>query len=123
MYFENVGGAVFDAVLPRLNTFARIPVCGLVSGYNATELPDGPDRLGMLMGLVLTKSLTVRGFIQTEFFEDQFADFTRDMSGWIADGSVKHREDIVDGFDNTVEAFNGLLRGDNFGKLIVKVAQ
>ncbi|MDO5698042.1 MAG: NADP-dependent oxidoreductase [Dermatophilus congolensis] len=123
VYFENVGGAVLQAVLPRLNTFARVPVCGLVSGYNATSLPEGPDRSGMLMGLILIRSLTVRGFIQSEFMDDQLDDFIRDMSGWLAEGRVKHREHVIDGLENAVDAFNGMLRGDNFGKTLVRVAK
>lgn len=123
VYFENVGGAVFECVLRRLNQFARVPVCGLVSGYNATSLPEGPDRTGLLMGLILVRSLTVRGFIQTEFADEQMDDFVRDMSGWVAEGRVKHREHIVDGFENTVAAFNGMLRGDNFGKTLVRLAR
>ncbi len=121
VYFENVGGAVFDAVLPRLNPFARIPVCGLIAGYNATELPPGPDRLGQFMSAVLRKSLTVRGFIQTEF-ADQFDDFQSDVSGWIRAGRLHYLEDVVDGLDHTVEAFRGLLVGNNRGKLVIKVA-
>lgn len=123
VYFENVGGAVFDAVLPRLNEFGRVPVCGLVSGYNATSLPQGHDRLGLLLGRILQSSLTVRGFIQREFVPDHVADFQRDMPAWIAEGSVRYREDVVDGLGNAVAAFRGLLRGDNFGKLLVRVAQ
>lgn len=122
VYFENVGGAVWAAVAPRLNAFARVPVCGLVSGYNATSLPDGPDRSAQLMGQVLSKSLTMRGFIQTEFVADHFADFQRDMSRWVSSGQVQYREDVVDGLENAIEAFRGLLAGRNFGKLIVKVA-
>ncbi|MFI5779754.1 NADP-dependent oxidoreductase [Nocardia sp. NPDC051570] len=122
VYFENVGGAVFDAVLPRLNPFARIPVCGLVADYNATELPPGPDRLGRFMSTVLRKSLTVRGFIQSEFAPDQFGDFLSEMGGWIRDGRVHYLEDIVDGLEHAVEAFGGLLVGKNLGKLIVEVA-
>ncbi|MBO1755315.1 NADP-dependent oxidoreductase [Allobranchiibius sp. CTAmp26] len=123
VYFENVGGAVWDAVLPRLNTYARVPVCGLVSVYNATSLPEGPDRSGVLMGTILRKSLNVRGFIQTEFVADHFADFQREMSGWVSSGQVQYREDVVEGLDHTVEAFRGLLAGRNFGKLVVKVAE
>ncbi|MFI6866878.1 NADP-dependent oxidoreductase [Nocardia sp. NPDC050406] len=121
VYFENVGGAVLDAVLPRLNKFARIPVCGLVSQYNDSELPPGPDRMGLLMGLILRKSLTLRGFIQTEFL-DQFDRFQADMAGWIDAGRVAYLEDVVDGLDHTVEAFRGLLTGKNLGKLVIKVA-
>lgn len=122
VYFENVGGAVWNAVAPRLNTYARVPVCGLVSGYNATSLPEGPDRSAQLMGRVLSKSLTLRGFIQTEFVADHFADFQREMSGWVSSGQVRYREDVVDGLDHTIEAFRGLLAGRNFGKLVIKVA-
>lgn len=122
VYFENVGGAVWSAVLPRLNTFARVPVCGLVAGYNATSLPPGPDRSGQLMGQILSKSLTVRGFIQTEFVADHFVDFQQDMSQWVSSGQVRYREDVVDGLENAVDAFRGLLAGRNFGKLVIKVA-
>ena len=122
VYFENVGGAVWSAVVPLLNAFARVPVCGLVSGYNATSLPQGPDRSGQLMGQVLRKSLTVRGFIQNEFVADHFADFQHDMSRWVSSGQVQYREDVVDGLGNAIEAFRGLLTGRNFGKLIIKVA-
>ena len=122
VYFENVGGAVWDAVLPQLNTYARVPVCGLVSGYNSTSLPEGPDRSGQLMGTVLSKSLTLRGFIQLEFVSSMFEDFLRDMSGWVASGQVQHTEDITEGLDRAPEAFAGMLRGQNFGKALVKVS-
>ncbi|MCU1646999.1 MAG: NADPH-dependent curcumin reductase [Nocardia sp.] len=121
VYFENVGGAVFDAVLPRLNKFARIPVCGLIASYNNTDLPSGPDRMGLLMSMILRKSLTLRGFIQTEFL-DQFTEFYPDATGWLADGRLTYLEHIVDGLDHTVEAFQGLLTGKNLGKLVIKVA-
>ncbi len=123
VYFENVGGAVFDAVVPRLNTYARIPVCGLVANYNATSLPEGPDRMPWLMGQVLTRSLTVRGFIQDEFTHTHGREFVRDMTQWVAGGSVRYREDVVQGLENAPEAFRGLLRGRNFGKLVVQVGE
>ena len=121
VYFENVGGKVWDAVFPLLNEFARIPVCGLVAQYNAVGAFDGPDRLPALMGQVLTKSLTMRGFIQREF-ADQRAAFYRDMAAWIAEGRVKYREDVVEGLEAAPEAFIGMLEGRNFGKLVVRVA-
>lgn len=123
VYFENVGGAVTREVLRHVNTYARIPVCGLVSGYNATEAPEGPDRLPGFMGLVLRKSLLVRGFIQDEFRASHGRDFVREMSGWIADGTVRYREDVVDGLESAPEAFRGLLTGKNFGKLLVRVSE
>ncbi len=121
IYFENVGGAVWDAVLPLLNNFARVPVCGLVANYNATALPDGPDRTVALMRMVLTRRLRVQGFIVYDF-ASQTPDFVRDVGGWIRDGKLKYREDIVDGLENAPQAFIGLLKGKNFGKLLVKVS-
>ena len=121
VYFENVSGHVFDAVWPLLNPFARMPVCGLIARYNATELPPGPDRLPMLFRDVLTKKLTIRGFIVTDFREHE-PDFLRDVGAWIAEGRIRYKEDIVDGLENTVEAFIGLLQGKNFGKLLVRLA-
>ncbi len=122
VYFENVGGEVFDAVLPRMNTHGRIPLCGLVANYNLTDLPNGPDRSGALMGQILTRSLTVRGFIQTEFAEDQFGTFLDDATGWVSDRSLKYREHVIEGFDNTLDAFRGMLSGKNFGKTLVHIA-
>jgi NADPH-dependent curcumin reductase CurA len=120
VYFENVGGKVWDAVFPLLNTFARIPVCGLVAQYNATGDFEGPDRLPIVMRQVLSKSLTIRGFIQREFVAQRPA-FDREMAAWIAEGAVKYKEDIVEGLAQAPEAFIGLLEGRNFGKLIVKL--
>ncbi len=121
IYYENVGGKVFDAVLPLLNTCARIPVCGLVSQYNATQLPEGPDRLSVLMRAILTKRLTVKGFIIYDDFADRYGEFAKDMTAWLADGSIQYLEQIVDGLENAAEAFTGLLEGKNFGKLVVRV--
>jgi NADPH-dependent curcumin reductase CurA len=121
VYFENVGGAVFDAVLALLNPFARVPVCGLIAQYNATELPPGPNRLPLLMRNVLTKRLLIRGFIVTDFAA-RFEDFLRDVSQWVKEGRIKYREDIVEGLDNAPAALIGLLKGKNFGKQLVRVA-
>ncbi|WP_406855962.1 NADP-dependent oxidoreductase [Alsobacter sp. KACC 23698] len=122
VYFENVGGEVWNAVFPLLNDFARIPVCGLVANYNDTQVPPGPDRLPALMRAILTKRLTLRGFIVSDF-ADQARDFHRDMSAWVADGRVRYREDVVEGLENAPEAFMGLLKGRNFGKLVVKLSE
>ena len=121
VYFENVGGKVFEAVLPLLNPFARIPVCGLISAYNATALPAGPDQTPILMRSVLTKRLTFRGFIVSDY-ASQYPDFLREVSGWIREGKLKYREDVVDGIENAVSAFQGLLKGKNFGKMLVRVS-
>lgn len=121
VYFENVGGAVWEAVFPLLNTYARVPVCGLIAQYNSTGPQEGPDRLPELMREVLSRSLTVRGFIQTEFVA-QREDFLRDMGQWVRTGAVKYREDVVQGLEQAPEAFIGLLEGRNFGKLVVQVS-
>jgi NADPH-dependent curcumin reductase CurA len=122
VYFENVGGKVFDAVLPLLNTFARVPVCGLVAHYNDTAPPPGPDRLPALMRAVLSKRLTVRGFIVYDFSDD-IPDFEREMTAWVREGKLRWREDVVEGLENAPAAFIGLLKGANFGKLVVRVAK
>ncbi|HSX67764.1 NADP-dependent oxidoreductase [Nocardioides sp.] len=122
VYFENVGGHVAAEVVRRFNTYARMPVCGLIAGYNGGEPMADFDRLPGFMRRVLTKSLTVRGFIQDEFVPTHWADFQREMSGWVADGTVRYREDVVDSLENAPEAFRGLLAGRNVGKLLVKVA-
>ena len=119
--FENVGGAVFDAVLPLLNNFARVPVCGLIAHYNATELPTGVDRVPLLLRNILTKRLTIRGFIVIDF-ADQQPEFIAEVAPFVRDGRIKYREDIVDGLDNAPRALIGLLKGENFGKMIVRVS-
>lgn len=119
VYFENVGGHVWDAVFPLLNEFARVPVCGLISQYNAVGHP-GDDRLPAVMRAVLSRSLTLRGFIQREFI-DQRPVFYEQMAEWIAAGKVRYLEDIVDGLENAPRAFIGLLEGRNFGKLIIRL--
>jgi len=121
VYFENVGGRVAHEVTKRLNKFARVPVCGLVADYNLHEVPAGPDRLPGYMSRILTKSLTVRGFIQDEFVPTHHEQFVRDMGEWVSSGAVRYREDVVAGLENTIDAFRGLLAGRNFGKLIVQI--
>ncbi|GAB3518333.1 NADP-dependent oxidoreductase [Photobacterium alginatilyticum] len=123
VYFENVGGKVFDAVLPLLNTGARVPVCGLISQYNATSLPDGPDRLSMLMGTLLIKRIKMQGFIIFDDYAHRYNEFAQDMSQWLAEGKIQYREHLVQGLDKAPEAFIGLLEGKNFGKLVIQVNQ
>ncbi|WP_318463695.1 NADP-dependent oxidoreductase [Photobacterium leiognathi] len=122
VYYENVGGKVFDAVLPLLNTGARIPLCGLISQYNATSLPEGPDRMNMLMGQLLVKRIKMQGFIIFDDYAHRYDEFAQDMSQWLAEGKIHYREDCVEGLENAPQAFIGLLEGNNFGKLVVKVS-
>jgi NADPH-dependent curcumin reductase len=122
VYFENVGGAVFEAMFPLLNPFARIPVCGLISMYNATSMSPGPILLPHLMRAILTKRLTFCGFIVSDF-SARYGDFIRDVSARVREGRIKYREDAVEGLEKAPRAFIGLLRGENFGKLLVRVAR
>tara|TARA_R110001606_G_scaffold376500_1_gene535212 strand:+ start:83 stop:1117 length:1035 start_codon:yes stop_codon:yes gene_type:complete len=121
VYFENVGGKVLDAVIPLLNANARMPVCGLVSQYNATELPSGPDRMNWLMGQILRKKIKVQGFIIFDDFGHLYPEFAKEMAAWIRAGKIKYREEIIDGLENAPEAFIGLLKGENFGKRVIRV--
>jgi len=117
VYFENVDGIVQQAVWPLLNDFARVPVCGLIAQYNDAEPRPGPS-----LASVLTKRLTVRGFIVSDY-GDRWDEFFRDMSAWVSEGRIKYREDVVEGLEHAPEAFIGLLQGRNFGKLLVRVAR
>lgn len=123
IYFENVGGKVFDAVMPLLNTSARIPLCGLISQYNATSLPEGPDRLSMLMGQLLVKRIKMQGFIIFDDYAHRYNEFANDMGQWLAEGKIHYREHLVEGLENAPQAFIGLLEGKNFGKLVVQTNQ
>lgn len=122
VYFENVGGAVFDAVLPLLNRFARVPVCGLIAHYNASGLPPGPDRLPLLMRQVLAKRLLVRGFIVGDFRE-QYGEFVSRVGAWVREGRIRYREDVTEGLEHAPRELIGLLRGTNFGKKIIRVGE
>jgi NADPH-dependent curcumin reductase CurA len=119
VYFENVGGAVFEAVFPLLNFFARIPVCGLIAQYSDTA-DSTPDWAGRMMRTVLTKRLNIRGFIVRDFASRR-GDFLRDMSQWVREGKVKYREFVTEGLDSAPTAFMGMLKGANFGKQLVRV--
>ena len=122
VYFENVGGAVWQAVLPLLNRFARVPVCGLIGQYNASGEAPGPNLLPATMREVLSKSLMLRGFINYEFSAEHFAPFLKTVSEGIRSGEVRYREDITDGFENAPATFLGMLEGRNFGKTLIRVS-
>ncbi len=121
VYFENVNGAVWDAVFPLLNPFARVPVCGLVANYNMTDLPPGPDRTALLFRATLTKRLRIQGFLVYDF-ADQEGAFIEEIAPLVKSGAIKHREDISEGLESAPETFIGMLTGTNFGKTLVHVA-
>jgi NADPH-dependent curcumin reductase CurA len=122
VYFENVGGKVFRAVLPLLNNKARIPVCGLISMYNDIAKPADGAAAQALMRTILIKSLSVRGFIVSDLYPGRTAEMILALSGWLREGKLKYREDVVPGLENAPRAFIGLLEGKNFGKLIIEVS-
>ena len=125
IYFENVAGKTLDAVLPLMNQFGRIPVCGMVSWYNAVNLRsdagNSRDKLPKLWRSILVKQLSVNGFIITNHW-DMYRQFLSEIGPMVASGEITYEEDIVDDLENAPNAFIGLLNGENVGKLIVKVA-
>lgn len=121
IYFENVGGLIWQAVLPLLNKFARVPVCGLISLYNGVPAEDLKNSAAATMRQVLTKSLNIRGFINYDYPE-YYPDFLKLVGPAVQSGKIKYREDIVDGLEKAPRAFMGMLEGKNFGKLIIKVS-
>jgi NADPH-dependent curcumin reductase CurA len=116
VYYDNVAGKILEAVLRRINVGARIPLVGLISQYNAPEPPPGPNLMPLLV-----KRAMIRGFLVMDHV-DRTEDFLRDVSGWLKSGRLKYREDVVEGLENAPRAFLGLFRGENFGKLLVKVS-
>jgi NADPH-dependent curcumin reductase CurA len=123
VYFENVGGAVWDAVLPLLNIRARVPVIGIIAHYNEDSDSLGPDRLPKAMTAILQKRIHVEGMIILDQYADRYDAFRREMGEWVRSGRVKLREDVVEGLENAPQAFIGLLEGRNFGKLVVRLAR
>jgi NADPH-dependent curcumin reductase CurA len=121
VYFELVGGVIWQAVLPLLNKFARVPVSGLIAQYNGVGKGDGTDQLPATMREILSKSLTLRGFINNEFAAEHYPAFLHEVGAGVADGRIRYREDLVNGLEKVPEALIGLLEGRNFGKLIVRV--
>lgn len=115
VYWENVGGAIQQAVFAQLNPFARVVMCGVVSQYNDTDLPPGPN-----LGFVVRKRIKIQGLIVTDKPE-RFSEWRALAGPWVTDGSLKYREDIIDGLENAPNALAGILTGANFGKLLVRV--
>ncbi|MEE2879607.1 MAG: NADP-dependent oxidoreductase [Pseudomonadota bacterium] len=115
--FENVGGEIMDTILTRLNDFARMPLCGLISSYNATDPVPGPYNFSML----LMRHVTLKGFIVTDYI-DRFAEGMQAMGQWLMEGKIKFETDVVDGLENAPASLDRLFTGKNLGKLVVKVS-
>ena len=116
VYFDNVGGDHLQAALHALNLHGRVALCGAISVYNNTEPAPGPNNLALAIG----KQLNLRGFIVSSY-ESMRADFVREVGGWLADGSLRYEETVVDGIENAADAFIGLLDGANTGKMVVSL--
>jgi NADPH-dependent curcumin reductase CurA len=121
VHFESAGGACFDAALPLLNLHARVPLIGLAAYYNLTSLPKGVDKVPGVLRQLLVKRITISGFIVFDHFGPRQTDFLRDVGEWVAAGKIKYREEVLQGLEAAPGGLIGMLRGDNFGKLLVKV--
>ena len=113
---ENVGGEHLEAALAAANPFARFAICGMISQYNTTGLPNGPRNIMFVMG----KSLRLEGFNIANYL-DLMPEFQREMSGWIHEGKITWKETIEHGIENAPTAFLKLFKGENFGKMLVKL--
>ena len=116
IYFDNVGGDHLEAAIGALRTYGRVVACGSISRYNDAEPSPGPRN----MFLVVTKRLRIEGFIIRDHYE-RFGEFVTEASEWVRDGRLRYRETVVEGIENAPKAFLGLLRGENIGKMLVKV--
>jgi NADPH-dependent curcumin reductase CurA len=121
VYFENVGGKIFEVIVPLLNNYARVPVCGVIAQYNEKVDTQAANWVPTLMRSVLSKRLILRGFIVSDFFP-RYSEFAAEIVDWVKSGQLKYREDIVEGLENAPRGLIGLLRGENFGKRLVRVA-
>lgn len=115
IYYDNVGGAISDAVISNINFHARIPLCGQISLYNCTETPIGPR----LQPMLLTRSVLMQGFIVSNF-QDQFPEGITQLEEWLKEGKLKFEQTIVHGFNQLPSALLGLFEGNNIGKMVVE---
>ena len=116
VYFDNVGGKHLEAALENMKTFGRIVLCGMISQYNYNSQNSGPSTLF----LAITSRLKLQGFIVGDHY-DMLNEFHAAMAKWVAEGRIKWRETILEGIENAPKAFIGLFKGENFGKMLVKV--
>ncbi|HLY49130.1 MAG TPA: NADP-dependent oxidoreductase [Solirubrobacteraceae bacterium] len=118
VYFDNVGGDQLEAALMGLRLHGRVAMCGAISMYNATEPPPGPRTLPRAVPM----RLTLRGFIVSDHF-DRMPAFRQEVGALLRDGRISYRETVVDGLEHAVDAFIGLLRGENLGKMVVRLQE
>lgn len=116
VYFDNVGGEHLEAAISALKPFGRVAMCGAISAYNATDPPQGPNNLSLAVG----KRLTLRGYIVSDH-NRRMKEYLPEMSTWLAEGKVHWQETVVEGLENAIDAFRGLLAGENIGKMVVKL--
>ena len=116
IYFDNVGGEISDAVLANINQFARVAVCGSISGYNDTDVSMGPR----VQGILVKNSVLMQGFIVSNY-QDKFQDAITQLAGWLQEGKLTYKETVVEGFEHIPQAFIDLFDGKNEGKMVVKV--
>lgn len=117
VYFDNTAGSILEAVLRRINLHARIALVGLIESYNAQKAPNGPN-----LAALLVKRAKIEGFLVMDH-ADHRERFEREMTQWLREGRVRYKEDVVDGLENAPHALIGLLRGENFGKLLVRIGE
>lgn len=116
IYFDNVGGEISDAVLANINQFARVAVCGSISGYNDTDVSMGPR----VQGILVKNSVLMQGFIVSNY-QEKFRDAITQLAGWLQEGKLTYKETVVEGFEHIPQAFIDLFDGKNEGKMVVKV--
>ncbi|MGO2076994.1 MAG: zinc-binding dehydrogenase, partial [Staphylococcus equorum] len=117
VYFENVGGLIADEVMKHLNQFARIPVCGAISGYNDTTIEHGPR----IQPILIKSQALMKGFIVANYADD-FANASKQLAQWVQEDKIKTKTSVMNGFEHIPEAFRNLFTGDNFGKQVVQVS-
>lgn len=120
--YDNVGDSMFEALMPYFNKEAQIVICGTISGYSETEMPDRPDHLPRLLNLFLYRFLRVKGFSVTDHLAS-YPDFLAEVGPWVAQGRIKYSEEFVDGFERIPETFFKLFEGNHLGKLVVRVGE
>lgn len=124
VYFENVGGAVFDAVLPLFNPGARMTICGLIAHYGDAAGTDArADLMRRGEAIFPERGVTVRDLFVGDYVAEHHDAFLRDMAGWVKAGDVRYREDIREGLETVPAAFAEMLRGGNFGKMLVRIGE